>query len=238
MRRVGSGVPVRSRNDPRQYDDLADQWWNPAGPFAALHWLAQARAEHLPAPMPGSVLLDVGCGGGLMASHTSGYVHVGVDATESALGVAARHGVIPVRADAGALPFPDRIADVVIAGELFEHVTDLEAAVREVARVLRPGGVLLFDTINDTPWARVSLVMVGERLPGGPPRRIHDPALFVSPRRLARLLDAHGIRTWVRGLRPAALDYLRFLVSRRRPVRMIPTRSLAALYQGRGTKGP
>jgi 2-polyprenyl-6-hydroxyphenyl methylase / 3-demethylubiquinone-9 3-methyltransferase len=234
--RRGLRVPARARNDPRQYDDLADQWWNPAGAFAALHWLARVRGEELPAARPGSILLDIGCGGGLMASYTAGGVHVGVDASLSALQVAARHGVIPVQADAAALPFPDEIADVVIAGEIFEHVRDLDATVGEVARVLRPGGLLLFDTINDTRWARVSLVMVGERLPGGPPPRIHDPSLFVSPHRLVRLLAGHGIRAAVRGLRPSVPDYIRFLFDRHRPVRMLPTRSLAGLYQGRGTK--
>lgn len=171
-----------------------------------------------------------------MAPFTDGYVHVGVDLSESALRLSARHGVVPVRADVGRLPFADGVADVVIAGELFEHVLDLESAVAEVSRLLRPGGVLLFDTINDTTWARVSLVMVGERLPGGPPVRIHDPALFVAPARLTRLLGEHGIRTRVRGLRPSVPDYLLFLLSRSRPVRMVPTRSLAALYQGKGTK--
>jgi 2-polyprenyl-6-hydroxyphenyl methylase / 3-demethylubiquinone-9 3-methyltransferase len=171
-----------------------------------------------------------------MAPYTAGYVHVGVDAAGSALRVAARYGVIPVQADVTALPFPDGIANVVIAGEVFEHVTDLDTTVREVARILRPGGLVLFDTINDTRWARVSLVMVGERLPGGPPPRIHDPSLFVSPHRLVRLLAGHGIRAEVRGLRPSPRDYLRFLFDRHRPVRMVPTPSLAALYQGRGTK--
>jgi 2-polyprenyl-6-hydroxyphenyl methylase / 3-demethylubiquinone-9 3-methyltransferase len=171
-----------------------------------------------------------------MAPFTDGYVHVGVDMSESALRVASRHGVLPIRANVGSLPFADGIADVVIAGELFEHVPDLESAVAEIARLLRPGGVLLFDTINDTTWARVSLVMVGERLPGGPPARIHDPALFVAPARLTQMLAEHGIRSRVRGLRPSVPDYLRFLFSRSRPVRMVPTRSLAALYQGWGTK--
>jgi 2-polyprenyl-6-hydroxyphenyl methylase/3-demethylubiquinone-9 3-methyltransferase len=229
-------VPLRERNDPAQYDDLAGQWWNEGGPLAALHWLAPTRAELIPPGGDGRVLLDVACGGGLMAPYVEGYTHVGVDLSASAVEVAARHGIVPVRADVRALPFRDGVAAVVVAGEILEHVDDLEAVVAEVARVLRPRGVLIFDTINDTTWARVSLVTIGERLPGGPPPRIHDPALFVSPRKLARLLADHGVRTEVRGLRPSLIDYVRFLLDRNRPVRMLPTRFLGGLYQGRGTK--
>ena len=68
-------------NDPAQYDDLADQWWDASGGFAALHWLATSRAEHIPPATPGEVLVDLACGGGLMAPHAArlGYRHVGVD---------------------------------------------------------------------------------------------------------------------------------------------------------------
>ena len=52
-------------NDPRQYDDLADEWWKPNGRFAALHWLAAARGTLVPrAKHAGAVLLDLACGGG------------------------------------------------------------------------------------------------------------------------------------------------------------------------------
>src|SRR4051812_49806129 len=74
------------RNDPAQYDELVDQWWRPSGEFAALHWIAASRAEHIPpAPGPGAVLVDLACGGGLMAPYASrlGYRHVGVDLGEA-----------------------------------------------------------------------------------------------------------------------------------------------------------
>lgn len=234
-----SARPPRPRNDPGQYDDLAEEWWRPGGELAALHWLAAARARLVPPPARrGAVLLDVGCGGGLMAPHVRGYRHVGVDRSWSALLRAAAHGVAAVHALAERLPVADASADVVVAGELFEHVPDLPAVVAEVARVLRPGGTVVFDTINDTAWARLSLVAVGERVPGGPPRRLHDPSLFVSPSRLAGLFARHGVSVRVRGLRPAALDYVRFLLNRGRTVRMVPTRSLSSLYQGLGRKRP
>ena len=75
-------VPSRARNDPAQYDDLAGQWWDPRGTFAMLHWLARARAALVPpASRPGAVLVDMGCGAGLLAPHVAGlgYRVAGVD---------------------------------------------------------------------------------------------------------------------------------------------------------------
>jgi 2-polyprenyl-6-hydroxyphenyl methylase/3-demethylubiquinone-9 3-methyltransferase len=226
-----------ARNDPRQYDRLSGEWWKPRGSFAALHWLADSRARLIPPPpRPGMTLLDIGCGGGLLAPHLHAYRHVGVDLSAPSLRVAASHGVLPLRADAAALPLRDQVADVVVAGELFEHVSDLPEVIAEIARVLRPMGILVFDTINHTLWSRLSLVIVGERVPGGPPPRIHDPSLFVRPSRLADLLGGHGFRVRVRGLRPSVRDYVGFLLGRRESVRMLPTRSLASVYQGVGRK--
>jgi len=137
------------RNDPRQYDDLAAEWWRPAGDFELLHWLAAARSELIPpAGRPGAVLVDAGCGGGLLAPHVDGkgYRHVGVDLQRAGLRQAAEHGVRPVNGDVTALPIATGAADVVAAGEILEHVTDLPAAVAELARVLRPGGRLVATT--------------------------------------------------------------------------------------------
>lgn len=228
--------PPRPRNDPAQYDDLVEHWWRPDGEFAALHWLARARAGLIPAPRAGASLLDVGCGGGLLAPHVRGYRHVGVDLSASALAVAARHGVEVVRADAAALPFADASFDVVVAGEVLEHVEDLEGTVDEALRVLTPGGTFVCDTINSTALARFALVTVAERLPGGPPLGCHDPRLFVAPARLRQLCARGGLELRVRGLRPHVRQYARFLRDRRRSVEMLPTRSLAAVYQGWGQR--
>ncbi len=77
---------------------------------------------------------------------------------------------------------------------------------------------------------------IAERLPGGPPPRIHDPDLFVCPDRLVRLFAEHDVDLRVWGIRPSALDYARFLANRRYPVRMVPTPSMALVYQGVGRK--
>lgn len=227
-------------NDIRQYEDLADHWWEPNGPFAALHWIAEARAELVPpAPAGGGLLLDVACGGGLLAPHiVSGYRHIGVDLVASALVQAAEHGVQPLVADAAVLPFADAVFDVVVAGEILEHLDEPDSAVAEICRVTRPGGWIVIDTIADTRWAGFALVTVGERMPGGPPPRCHDRERFVDPDRLRARFEAGGVEMRLHGLVPAPIEYLRFVATRKGRVRMRRTRSLSALYAGLGRKRP
>lgn len=231
-------LPVRPRNDRGQYDDLVDEWWEPHGKFAALHWLAKARGELIPPPpADGGLLLDLACGGGLTAPHVpAGYRHIGIDITESALRVAAAHGVVPVRADVTRLPVRTAVADVVVAGEIFEHVHDLPRLIAEISRVLKPGGKLVCDTVSSGIRAYVGIVLIGERLKGGPPPRIHDRRLFVSAERLSTICDHHGIDLVTRGLRPSARDYVRWLRGEVPEVAMKPTGSTAVVYQGFGTK--
>lgn len=230
---------VLGRNDPAQYDELADTWWDPRGPFAMLHWIARARGASIPAASaPDAVLVDVACGGGVLAPYPSqlGYRHVGIDVTASALRVAREHGVEPVCGDAGRLPVRDAVADVVVAGECLEHVHDLPRVVAELCRILRPGGTLVIDTIASTALARFLAVTVAERLPGGPPRRLHDPALFVDRGELVRECARHGVTLRLSGLRPALWPLLAWLARRRDTAAMTPTPSTAVLFQATGTK--
>jgi 2-polyprenyl-6-hydroxyphenyl methylase/3-demethylubiquinone-9 3-methyltransferase len=204
-----------------------------------LRWIAAARARLVPpAPRAGALLLDVGCGGGLLAPELRGhgYRHVGVDLSGSALRAARAHGVDVVRGDAARLPFRDDGFDAVVVGELLEHVRDHAAVVAEACRVLRAGGTLVLDTIAATWWGRFSAVTVGERLPAGPPRRLHDPALFVDRARLLDVAARHGVRLALTGLRPDPVGYVRWLGRRADSVRMVPTRSTAGLFQGVGVK--
>lgn len=235
--------PPIVRNDPAQYDDLAEQWWPLRGQFAMLHWLAVARAALVPqAERQGAIMVDLGCGAGLLAPHVAakGYWHIGVDVTRSALGQAAAHGVTPVEGDVCRVPMADGCADVVVAGEILEHVPDLEGAVGEACRLLRPGGLLVLDTLADTRLAKLIAVTMGERVPGTPPPGIHDPALFVNRQRLKAECARHGVKLALRGIRPVIGDVARWLAGRADNVRMVPVPTTAVLFQGIGrmTKEP
>jgi 2-polyprenyl-6-hydroxyphenyl methylase/3-demethylubiquinone-9 3-methyltransferase len=241
-------MPPLTRNDPRQYDDLAGEWWRPGGGFEILHWLAAARGALVPpAERPGAVLVDAGCGGGLLAPHVRclGYLHVGVDLRRSGLEQTVSRGMRPLTGDVTALPLATGCADVVVAGEILEHVPDRAGAVAELCRVLRPGGLLILDTVNDTALGRFVTVTLGERF-RRVPVGIHDPDLFVDPVALTTECARQGVRLWVRGVRPSVAGLLRWLVlpagrassgPAARPLgRMVPTRSTAVLYQGVGLK--
>jgi 2-polyprenyl-6-hydroxyphenyl methylase / 3-demethylubiquinone-9 3-methyltransferase len=227
------------RNDPAQYDGLADQWWEASGGFAALHWLAASRAEHIPpAPGPDAVLVDLACGGGLMAPHAArlGYRHVGVDLGAQGLRVAREHGVLAVRGSVLAVPLADGCADVVVAGEILEHVEDDVGVLAECARLLRPGGTLVIDALAATRVGRFLMVTVAERLPGGPPPGIHDPELFVDRARLLAAADELGLDLRLVGLRPSFREALAWRLGRRDTVRMKPVRSTAVVFAGYGTR--
>ncbi len=239
-RSSGTGVtPVRPRNDTAQYDDLREEWWKPRGAFAMLHWIAAARASLVPAAVrEDSLLVDVGCGAGVLAPHVAhlGHRHVGVDVVTGSLGQARDRGVTPVLGDARRIPLSDACADVVVAGEVLEHVTDVPRVVAEVTRILRPGGTLVIDTIASTWWGRFTSITIGERMPAGPPPRLHDSDLFVDRVELVAACRAHGVDLTLTGLRPSALDYVRWLAGAREDVRMVPTGVTAGLFQAHGTK--
>ncbi|MBB3677743.1 methyltransferase domain-containing protein [Modestobacter versicolor] len=226
------------RNDPTQYDDLVDEWWEPSGGFAMLHWLAASRAQRVPpAPGPDAVLVDLACGGGLMAPHVArlGYRHVGVDLGLAGLRVAREHGVAPVGGSVLAVPLVDGCADVVVAGEVLEHVEDDVQVIAECARLLKPGGTLVIDAIARTRLAGLIAVRIAERLPGGPPPGIHDPALFVDRRRLLAAAREVGLDLRLVGLRPSVRDLVAWRRGRLPVVRMREIRLTTVLFAGLGT---
>jgi 2-polyprenyl-6-hydroxyphenyl methylase / 3-demethylubiquinone-9 3-methyltransferase len=227
------------RNDPAQYEELLDEWWRPHGEFAALHWLAAWRAEHIPpAARDGAVLVDLGCGGGLMGPYVAelGYRHVGVDIGRPGLELARQHGVRPVCASVLEVPLADGCADVVLACEILEHVEDDVAVLAECARLLRPGGLLLLDTLAATRLSVLINVHLLERLPGGPPRGLHDPALFVERARLLVAADRLGLDLRLVGLRPSMREAIPWRFGRRDVVRFKPIRSTAVVFAGYGRK--
>jgi SAM-dependent methyltransferase len=135
---------------------------------------------------PGLRVLDLGCRyGALTRAYSGGNEVVGVDVDRDALAQAAASlGIATVWADVEEqLPFDGESFDVVVAGELIEHLREPERLVGEARRVLRPGGALV-GSVPNFFRLRNRLAM----LRGGP--LDHDPThlRIFAPRDVERLL--------------------------------------------------
>ncbi|CCD85494.1 putative methyltransferase [Bradyrhizobium sp. ORS 285] len=139
---------------------MREQWEDQAGP-----WLAWARAPGHDSfwrhhreqfdtllPPPGALTLDIGCGEGRLSRHLTSRGHrvIGVDASPTLIAAAraADPSIAVVRADAAALPLTDACADLAIAFMSLQDVDAIQAAIREVARVLKPGGRLCMAIVH------------------------------------------------------------------------------------------
>ena len=186
------------------------------------------------------MLVDLGCGAGLLAPHVrgKGYRHVGVDVTSVRAGARPRStGCRRSGATSRPCRWPTAAPTSSAAGEILEHVPDLAAAVGEACRLLRPGGLLVIDTLAATALARLVAVTLAERLPGGPPPGIHDPALFVDRAALVRECARHGVELRLRGIRPSVRDLAALAGrTRRGTVRMVPAPTTAVLFQAVGRR--
>ncbi|TVQ45561.1 MAG: 3-demethylubiquinone-9 3-O-methyltransferase [Gammaproteobacteria bacterium] len=190
------------RNDLRIYDEVAEQWWSDDVRWIrTLKNLVPGRLSWFDRQIDwdGKAVLDLGCAGGFMAEalHARGAAVTGIDPAEQAIAAARAHaGDRAIRYDVGvgeALPYPDASFDAVVCVDVLEHVSDLAQVLAEVARVLRPGGLFLFDTINRNPLSRLATITVAEDLLRLLPRGTHDPALYITPREMRQGLAHAGL---------------------------------------------
>ena len=207
------------RNDLSIYRTYAPNWWDGSQRFLRLlHNLVPARLSHFDEVIGtwhGTTVLDLGCGGGFMSEALAkrGATVIGIDPVAAAVEAARAHAAdaglaIDYRIGGGeAIPLADRSVDCVVCVDVLEHVADLDRVLDEIARVLKPGGLFLFDTINRTRLAALVIVHLGESVLGLLPRGTHDPAKFIKPSELSAKLVARGLSVGqIVGLGPCGLN--------------------------------
>lgn len=167
-------------------------------------------------------VLEVGCGGGLICEDLArrGALMVGVDPSEQALQAARDHAAASGLAEqityeqgyAEALPCESASFRAIVCLDVLEHVKDLSRTLEEVARVLAPGGVFVFDTINRTLFARVVLIWYGEHFPsGGLVPGIHNYRSFIKPSELRCALEGNDLQVQeMAGFMPRGLSHGHF----------------------------
>jgi 2-polyprenyl-6-hydroxyphenyl methylase / 3-demethylubiquinone-9 3-methyltransferase len=226
---------------------MAEEWWDPNGKFRPLHQLNPARLRFIrdriaghfgrdalaDSPLAGLRLLDIGCGGGLVSEPMArlGATVVGIDASDKNVSVARSHAgqsglAIDYRNEAAEdLAATGEQFDVVLALEVIEHVADIGSFIGACAELARPGGAVVFSTLNRTPQSFLFGIVGAEYVLGWLPRGTHQWNRFVRPSELAAALRPHGLNiTALEGLtyqplaerwrlsRDLSVNYLAFAV--------------------------
>jgi 2-polyprenyl-6-hydroxyphenyl methylase/3-demethylubiquinone-9 3-methyltransferase len=203
--------------DVARFSRIAAEWWDPRGKFAPLHRfnpvrLGFIREEALRAfggdplaqrPFEGMRLLDIGCGGGLLAEPMArlGFEVTGVDASERNIAVARLHAAeaglevdYRVGAAEALLAAGEGDFDLVLNMEVIEHVADPGPFLRDVLQLLRPGGLMILATLNRTLKSLAMAKVGAEYVLGWLPRGAHDWRRFLKPDEIrAFLKDAPAL---------------------------------------------
>jgi len=128
--------------DEERYDWVSD----PKYPEKLFHrWRERAIVNRVRALRPAGRVLDLGAGTGLLSRHLEGALVVSLDINRWALLRAARHvgtGVALVEGDAEQLPLASEVFDFVLCTDVLEHLVGVEQSLSEIARVLKPEGIL------------------------------------------------------------------------------------------------
>ena len=266
-----SGAVVRNAGAEERYlarlESARDEWWS-SGNFDTWKRLYTSEyprgfliMETLRKYVPefrvrGSRVLDVGCGdaGALIAFAENGASCAGIETFETSLERgrlrAADHGVeVDLKKGAGeAIPFPDSSFDLVMLDNVLEHVNDRPLTLRELRRVLKPGGILymvtpkpfsLYSLWNDPHYDLAGLVLMPRRMQiwyfekiRGGGKGTYDVGVIPTRRAIRGLLAEAEFRILV-SPRELWINYLRDRVSRPAEVRPGIKRSMSEFISKR-----
>ncbi|MEP4485644.1 MAG: bifunctional 2-polyprenyl-6-hydroxyphenol methylase/3-demethylubiquinol 3-O-methyltransferase UbiG [Halioglobus sp.] len=193
--------------DPHEiakFEALASRWWDLNSEFKPLHEINPLRANYIDefSPVAGKKLIDVGCGGGILAesmAHRGAHV-TGIDMGEAPLSVARIHQLesgVSVSyqqstAEAMAEAQPEDF-DIVCCLEMLEHVPDPAAVIKACAQLAKPGASLYFSTINRNPKAFAFAIVGAEHILKLLPAGTHEYAKFIRPSEIASWVRAAGL---------------------------------------------
>lgn len=210
--------------DNELYNAPGDIWWDDSQALSFLRiavnparfgYFEDVLLNRLGFDPSGKKTLDIGSGGGLLAEEFArlGCRVTGIDPSEASLITARSHAeqsgldIAYLQATGEDLPFEDETFDIVYCCDVLEHVNDLDLVIAETARVLKPGGIYLYDTINRTFLSKLILIKAAQewKYTRMVPPGLHDWAMFITPSELHAIMARHGLgNQHSAGMKPAA----------------------------------
>jgi len=188
----------------QKFGELAHKWWDKNSEFKPLHEINPLRLNYIDslASLSGKRVLDVGCGGGILSEsmYFKGADVTGIDLGEKALNVAKLHQLESGAKVSYILTSVEQLAleqpasfDIVTCMEMLEHVPDPASIVAACAKLVKPGGAVLFSTINRNPKAYLFAVLGAEYILNMLPKGTHDYAKFIKPSELSNWVRQSGL---------------------------------------------
>ena len=188
-----------------KFSALAHRWWDPTSEFRPLHEINPLRLAHierLAGGLSGKRIVDVGCGGGILAEAMAakGATVTGIDLADKPLKVAMLHRMETASAVDYRLVSAEDLAgespgafDMVTCMEMLEHVPDPPSIVSACAKLVKPGGLVFFSTINRNAKSFAFAIVGAEYVLNLLPRGTHEYARFIRPSELSRACREAGL---------------------------------------------
>ncbi|MEO8704841.1 MAG: class I SAM-dependent methyltransferase [Kofleriaceae bacterium] len=179
-----------SRLDNRSYYDDFAGWYERERHLPYHRMLDDLEVELVERYGRGKDILEVGCGTGLILDRTARFAKraAGIDLSGGMLARAAQRGLHVAQASATALPIASTCVDVAYSFKVLAHIPDIAGAMREMARVVRPGGWVLAEFYNARSLRRLVKAL---KPPTAVSDATNDEAVFT------RYDDAAAIRSYL-----------------------------------------
>lgn len=206
------GFQSNLKNDLEFYDREAKHWWNSTAEIHTLNQMNPIRFQYFDTVIEnwsGVRVLDVGCGGGYTCEYLArrGAIATGIDQSSRCIEAAQHHAhqerlaIDYHHGMAHTLPYADHQFDVVVCLDALEHIERWTGAIAQIYRVLKPGGIFLFDTINRTVQSKFIMIWLLENMLRKIPQGIHDWDMFITPDELTDVMARCGFQSvQIRGM--------------------------------------
>jgi len=232
------------------YDEMANHWWDDSefGTMATILYFANSpRFNYFSSILENKFnfdyskdcLMDIGCGGGYLAEEFAkiGFNVTGVEPSIESIKAAVKHAsannlqIKYVNGYGENLPFESNSFSIITCCDVFEHVKNLNAVISEISRILVPGGILFFDTINRTITSKILLKITQDwKSTSFMEPNVHVWDMFIKPKELFKIFKIHGLKNIeIKGISPGINMFSAYIYLRKCKKKEISIKELATL---------